>query len=224
MSEWWSYRLEDFLLFSPRVYWRMFELYNATLWPLHLPALLAGLAVILLVLGRTRRYELWMTLILAAVWTFVGWSFLWSRYAGINWAIAYMAPVFGVQALLLIAFGATGRPTCDRLDFLGLVGISLSLLTIVAYPTIAPLSGRSWLGAEVFAIAPDPTAICTLGILAAMRGRFGLLLSVIPALWLLVSGLTLHAMDEPQAVVPFLSVICILILWIAGRFTRAGQS
>ena len=29
----WSYRLSDFLLFSPRVYWRMFELHNAALWP-----------------------------------------------------------------------------------------------------------------------------------------------------------------------------------------------
>jgi hypothetical protein len=28
MSEWWTYRPEDFLLFSPRVYWRMFELQN----------------------------------------------------------------------------------------------------------------------------------------------------------------------------------------------------
>ena len=36
MSEWWTYRAEDFLLFSPRVYWRMFELHNTALWPLHL--------------------------------------------------------------------------------------------------------------------------------------------------------------------------------------------
>ena len=36
MSEWWTYRPEDFLLFSPRVYWRMFELHNAALWPLQL--------------------------------------------------------------------------------------------------------------------------------------------------------------------------------------------
>ena len=34
MSEWWTYRLDDFLLFSPRVYWRMFELANAALFPL----------------------------------------------------------------------------------------------------------------------------------------------------------------------------------------------
>src|ERR1700752_2916331 len=48
MSEWWTYRPEDFLLFSPRVYWRMFELHNAALWPLQVLALAAGLIIILL--------------------------------------------------------------------------------------------------------------------------------------------------------------------------------
>jgi hypothetical protein len=28
MSEWWTYSLWDFLLFSPRTYYRLFELYN----------------------------------------------------------------------------------------------------------------------------------------------------------------------------------------------------
>jgi hypothetical protein len=27
MSEWWSYSLSDFLLFSPRTYYRLFDLY-----------------------------------------------------------------------------------------------------------------------------------------------------------------------------------------------------
>jgi hypothetical protein len=49
MSEWWTYRAEDFLLFSPRVYWRMFELHNAALWPLHVLTLAAGLIIILLI-------------------------------------------------------------------------------------------------------------------------------------------------------------------------------
>ena len=54
MSEWWTYRPEDFLLFSPRVYWRMFELHNAALWPLHVLTLAAGLIIILLIAWRPR--------------------------------------------------------------------------------------------------------------------------------------------------------------------------
>jgi hypothetical protein len=91
MSGWWTYRPEDFLLFSPRVYWRMFELHNAAFWPLHLATLTAGLAIILLMLRPPPRRGPWVELILAALWVFVGWTFLWSRYAAINWAIVYVA-------------------------------------------------------------------------------------------------------------------------------------
>ena len=34
------------LLFSPRVYWRLFELHNEALWPLQVPALLLGAAIL----------------------------------------------------------------------------------------------------------------------------------------------------------------------------------
>ena len=79
MSEWWTYRLEDFLLFSPRVYWRMFELHNEALWPLHFITFAAGIAIILLALWRPHaRTGLWIAIILAALWAFVGWSFLWN--------------------------------------------------------------------------------------------------------------------------------------------------
>ena len=32
MSEWWDYGLADLLLFSPRVYYRLFETMNSTWW------------------------------------------------------------------------------------------------------------------------------------------------------------------------------------------------
>ena len=47
-SEWWTYSLRDFLLFSPRTYYRLFELYNAAIWPAQIVALGLGLAVLAL--------------------------------------------------------------------------------------------------------------------------------------------------------------------------------
>jgi hypothetical protein len=67
MSEWWTYRPEDFLLFSPRVYWRMFELHNAAFWPLHFATLAAGLTINLLVLRSPPRRGPWVELILAVL-------------------------------------------------------------------------------------------------------------------------------------------------------------
>ncbi|MER9946309.1 DUF6064 family protein [Mesorhizobium sp. M0092] len=203
MSEWWTYRLEDFLLFSPRVYRRMFELHNVAFWPLHLATLAAGLAIVLLVLRRLQNHGLWIAFILAVLWAFVGGSFLWSRYASINWAVAYVAPAFGLQALLLGFLGAVGGLAFDRKDIAGRLGLLLAVIGLFAYPLLAPLFGRPWTGAEAFGIAPDPTAIATLGILLAASGRFMALLLPIPLLWLLFSGLTLHTMGDPQGWLPF---------------------
>ena len=58
MTEWWTYRLSDFALFSPRVYYRLFELHNQALWPLQIVTLALGLLVLVLLAGRpsvTRR-------------------------------------------------------------------------------------------------------------------------------------------------------------------------
>src|SRR5205807_4521090 len=51
MSEWWTYSLSDFLLFSPRTYYRLFELYNLALWPGQIAAIALGIVLLALLLG-----------------------------------------------------------------------------------------------------------------------------------------------------------------------------
>jgi hypothetical protein len=219
MSEWLSYRPEDLLLFSPRVYWRMFELHNAQLWPLHLLTLAAGLALGVLVWQQRRGHAHWVALVLAALWIFIGWSFLWSRYASINWAIAYVAPAFGLEALLLTIVGT--RLSFDRQDVAARLGLLIAGLGVVLYPLLPLLFGRSWTEAEVFGIAPDPTAIATLGILLPAQGRLALLLFPVPIAWLVLSGLTLRTMGEQQGGIPLLAagaVITLLSLRLLNRW------
>ena len=171
MSEWWTYRAEDFLLFSPRVYWRMFELHNAALWPLHVLTLAAGLIIILLIAWRPGTSARWIAFILAMLWILVGWSFLWNRYATINWAAAYVAPAFFVEGALLIVVSLLNGLAFDRRGPAGWIGYLILAFALAGQPLLAPLQGRGWASSEVFGIAPDPTAIATLGVLLLARGR-----------------------------------------------------
>jgi Family of unknown function (DUF6064) len=214
MSEWWTYRPEDFLLFSPRVYWRMFELHNAELWPLQVLTLAAGI-FILLIAWRPGIWARWIAFILAMLWVFVGWSFLWDRYATINWAIAYVAPAFAVEGMLLLAIGLLLHGlTFDRRGPARGVGYLLLAFALAGYPLLAPLQGRGWASSEVFGIAPDPTVIATLGVLLLARGRLWPVLLPIPFLWCLLSGMTLLTMGEPQAWAPLAALALAAAAWI----------
>jgi hypothetical protein len=221
MSEWWTYSLSDFLLFSPRTYYRLFELYNAAMWPLQILALALGVALLGLLLRDTAWRGRAIAAILAACWLWVAWAYLWQRYDTINWAASYFAVGFAIEALLLIWTGIVR----DRLGFLsgagpvGAAGLCIFVFALVGYPLIGPLNERPWRQAEIFGLAPDPTAIATLGVLvAAHRPRWSLL--IIPLIWCAISAATLWTMQSPDAVVVTATAALALVLGIWRSILR----
>ena len=208
-----SWSLENLLLFEPRVYWRLFALENEALWPAQ-PVLLAagGLLVLGLLTGR-RPSGRWLGPALGAAWLWAGWQFLALRYGAVNWAAPTLAWGFYAEAALLAALGLSGRFALER-SRSARSGTALLVAALFAWPLLAPLDGRPWGQAEVFAIAPDPTAIATLGLLAfAARSRWTALLCVAPALWLAASALTLFTMGAWQG----WAVLAALVAGLAAR-------
>ena len=200
MSEWWTYRLSDFLMFSPGTYWRLVELYNRDVWPTQVVAFAAGL--VSLWLAGTRRAGAGRVLaaLLAAVWLWVGWAFHWQHYATINWAAPYFAVAFGIQAALLLGLCILSRDAHPPSP--GVVAQNLGWLLAVSgvllYPLGGLLAGRPWTQAEVFGITPEPTALASLGLLLASgqppSRALRYLLAIIPTLSLLVGAATLWSM------------------------------
>jgi Family of unknown function (DUF6064) len=214
MPEWWTYTFEDFLLFSPRVYWRMLELHNEAVWPLHIPALLLGVTIMVLVVRPRPWSGLVASAILVVVWIWVAWSFLWNRYSTINWAAAYVVPVFLVEALLLLWLGGLRR----RLHFapsstvLGVIGLGLIIYALICHPFLSILAGRPIQAVGLFGIEPDPTVIVTLGVLSLTLDRSAaLLLLAIPSAWCIVSWATLHTMGSLESWIP-LTALCLAVM------------
>ena len=160
MQEWWSYRPGDFLLFSPRTYWRLFQLANEALWPLQIPVLLIG-AAILAMLFRPRAWaDRVIPAVLAAAWLSVSVGFLWMHYAAINWAAIYFVPVFVGEGLLVLWLGTVrGRLAfAAERGVAGVIGIALYVYALALHPLIALVAGRPLQAAEVVGIAPDRDA------------------------------------------------------------------
>ena len=210
MSEWWTYRVSDFLMFSSPTYDRLLALHNLALWPAQVPAFGLGLAILaLLRRGGPRRGRI-IAALLAAAWLWVAWAFHLRRYATINWAAVHFAAAFALEAALILWAGVVR----DRLlPGPGRAGLAVFLAGLLAYPLVTPLLGRQWNQMELFAVVPDPTVVATLGVLLLASPRAPRLLLVVPVLWCAVTGATLWAMDSPEApIAPLAAVLTLLRL------------
>jgi hypothetical protein len=219
MSEWWTYSLTDFLLFSPRTYYRLFELYNEALWPAHV-IMLVVICAILMGLHTSQAGRPIATL-LAALWAWVAFAFHAERYATVNWAAIYFAWAFALQAALLLWAGLVRPQFRIRSDGArpAQAAILIFIASTILIPTITFLATRELRQAEVFGLAPDPTATATVALLA-MVDRPPRHLFVIPILWCIVTALTLIAMESYGALATPLAGA--LALFVAAWKARAA--
>ena len=223
MSEWWFYSLSDLLPFSARTYYRLFELYNAAIWPGQILTMLLGVAILVLLRRPVPAQGRVISAILAACWLWVAWAFLLTRFATITWAAPYFAAAFAAEALLLVLIGVAGGSICLPFDgrWVTRVGVGLFLFALLIQPLIGPLSGRMWSQMEIFGVAPDPTVVATLGLLILSRHWPKWLLLAVPIMWCLVSGATLWAMASPEASVMLLAAAVAIV---AGSFSRHNHA
>lgn len=215
MSDWLSYTLSDFLLFSQGTYYRLFALYNAALWPGHAAALALSLLLLWLLLRGGGKNGRRACMLLAAAWGWVGWAFVWERYATINWAAAYVAPLFALEAALLLWTGLAGHLSAqDARNPVRFAGMALLGFAVLLQPLAGMALGRPWIEAGLFGLAPDPTAVGTLGAILAMGRRAAWMLAPVPLVWCGVSGATLWAMGAPEAWIMLAAAVLVLPLLI----------
>jgi hypothetical protein len=222
MPEWWTYRLSDLLLFSPRTYYRMFELYHGAIWPVHIIVLASALSIVVL----ARRVDSWAQRTIAGVtaawWLWVGVAFHLNRYATINWSAKYFAGLFVTQAMLLVWYGVVRAELRFELPRSTMQRFAAGLIVLTAlYPLFGRLAGRQWNQVELPGLTPDPTAIATLALLAITVSRVPRPLLVIPAVWCVIGAATLWALGSVEAwVVIFLGLAGLVL---AMRNKRSGN-
>lgn len=225
MSEWWTYRLGSFLLFSPRTYFRLHELFNADIWPLQLVALVLGIAIVALAATTTRpAASRVIALLLAVCWLFVAWAYQLRRYATINWAAIYYAAAFALQAILLVGAAFVGKlslagPRTSKTR----IGVVVMLLAVLVQPFIGVLAGRTLWQSQFFGVAPDPTVVATLGVLIAAH-RSSWILWVVPIGWCAISGAFASMMKLPDALVMPVAAGMALVIGIAARRPRSARA
>lgn len=222
MNGWSSYALQDFIPFTADIYFRLLERMGETFWPLHLLTLILGVAAFWLALKNRARLT---CLLIAPVWAFIAYAFFIQRYAELNWVGGYIGYLFFAEAILLLLISLTGvgLDNGSRKRPATVIGIAISLVGLIALPFLAPLTGGSWYQSELFGIHADPTAIVTFGlVLILFRGWPLWLITLIPALWLLISGLTLSVLGASAAIKLFI-VLAIGLVSLVWRSVESGS-
>lgn len=203
MSDWQTYRLADFIPFTPEVYWRLIERINETFWPLHIITVALGIAALLLALRGNPRIAL---ILLAPAWLASGVIFHLTFYAELIWVAPYFGWAFIIQAAVLLAMAVytnPAKPGNQPGKATTWIGSTIAVLGLLAYPLIAVSFGSGPTHADTYGLHPDPSAITTLGILLIiLRGPATWLAISIPLLWCLTATLTLIALETAWAVLP----------------------
>ena len=193
IEKWLSYSLHDLLIFSPESYYRLHELYNLSLWPLQvLSFLLFCLALYLNIKGH-RYYPKAILIGLSLAWLLNGFWFVSQFYVQINPLANTLTYAFYLQAILLMLMAvfvshAGGGPGPSGIRAVS--GWSLLMYAGFVHPVALFLLGRKFGGLEIVGIAPDPTALATLGILIMLKKRVYWLAMIVPSLWITLSILT----------------------------------
>lgn len=190
MPEWWSYGPRDFLMFAPRTYWRLVEIYNEGLWPWQFAVVAASVALAWHAARCGARAQRVACASLALGWLWVAWGFQWERFATINLGARHLAMAGVLQAALLLvaALRAPDAPLAIVHRGTHRAGVSLALVAALAYPLATAAAGASWRRAELAGLMPEPTALLTLGLVLATRPRLWLWLMVLPLLTLLLGA------------------------------------
>lgn len=212
-------------MFSARAYYGLFARMNLRVWPVQLLALAVGVVVaVLMVRGGARRSRVGAGLLTVA-WSSVAGIYFLSEYVTIHTYARWFAAAFGVEALLLllVALRRNRAPDDEPPGVRAIAGGALMAIALFIQPLLAPLGGRPWSQAEVFALAPDPTVAYTLGALLALRASWWAW--VIPVGWVLYDAMTLRVLHAPEwAVVPTVAVIAVLAARFLPTFSRPQVS
>lgn len=228
MTEWWTYRLSDFLMFAPRTYHRQFELANADWWPLQ-PWVLAAAAALSVALALQRRAAVpAAAAALVASWAFVGFDWQLQRFATINWPAAWFGVGFVVGAVLWAAALALRPAWRWRAPWPRRLGVGYAAAALVAHPAVGAVLGRPIGQAQLLGFAPDPTVLFTLAVLLQLAPATGaprvaravaIMLWVAPIMWCAIGGAMLWTMDAPEW--PLLPLAGALAVAAARRERRA---
>ena len=178
------------LPYTADVFFNLMGRYNAAMGQGMAAAVALALAATVLAVRPRPGGDRAITGILALGWLWAGAVFHNDYFAPLNFAAPIYAAGFVLQSALLLLTGVglkklQFRPAADMQT---VTGLGIAALALIGNPVLGWLAGWPVAQTQVVGLAPNPTAMLTLGLLLLARPSVPLHLMALPVAWALWSG------------------------------------
>jgi hypothetical protein len=205
--------------FTTDEFFTVFEQYNEAVFPLQIILNVLALAAVWLIVSRSKRAGVGVSIILASLWTWMGLVYQIGYFSDINNAAYLFGILFILQGILFLVSGILRgniqfAPTTNILTYVGGV---LIVYALVLYPVWGYLVGHEYPSNPTFGL-PCPTTIFTFGILLWSDNKLPKYLLVIPFLWTLIgfnAALSLDVIEDTMLLVA--GIVGTVMLIFRGR-------
>jgi hypothetical protein len=166
----------------------VFASYNEAIWPIQLVLVAIALAAVGMSLRGGGTLGVWIAILLALLWDWMGVVYHWGYFAAINRVAYAFGAAFVLQSGVLLWLGMVRRRLHfrPRFDALGMMGGLFISYALIGYPVAGSMVGHAYPLAPSFGV-PCPTVIFTLGMLMWVEGRVSPWLLAIPIAWSMVA-------------------------------------
>jgi Family of unknown function (DUF6064) len=200
----------------------VFVAYNDAIWPAQIGGYAIGLGAVLALWLHPPHASRVIFVVLAIMWTWNGLAYQFLFFSAINPAAKFFAGLFVLQASLFAASAAVTKGIQFEIGrgFRSYAGVAVIAYAMLIYPILGILAGHGLLAGPMFAVAPCPTTIFTIGWLILSNGPTVPWLSIIPLLWSLVGLAAALQLGMPEDFgLPVAALVLVVV--IAKSFLRA---
>ena len=176
-------------LFPLEQFTEVFEKYNLAIWPMHIVAYIMGIAILFLVVKRTKYSSQIIVAILSFLWLWTGIVFFFFYLSTVSTPSYFFGGLFIIQAILFL--GSVIKPRLSfgsQLNVYSVVGILFIAYAMVGYPVFGSFLGHSYPHSAPFGLTPCPTNVFTFGLFLLSDKKMPKSFLVIPPLWAIIGG------------------------------------
>ena len=216
-ADWLSYSLQDFVMFGPQVFLRLFVRINQDLWPWQVLAVVVAIGIPVLLFRPRQEARRLAVGLMAVAWAASGYGFLVGYFGPIYWPAAWFGWAFVAQGGLLAAamfFGGVHgyRLPSDRF-------VVLWLIAVCGLPWWVVAESGQWQAVALFGVAPGTTAAAGALIVALMTGPWRWFYLPVTVLWSLFSAAIFWVLQTWWLLVTPLAALLLLGagFWLSPR-------